>query len=1059
MKLPGDTRLIPLKYDGRCSSCSKSIKAGQKAHWSPSSKKVWCADCVRKKKHSRVPAENETGDSRYVGNTTSFAGSQRSETAPVDNRQTQWRQLCQYALRCIEAEAAKSLVPYVKGNSQWFVHYGQEELVVGRSDSVSAPESLEEFLPRYNRRDGQTIIYGWPTVVVIDRDHSSKVAPLFVVYIEPRRDKKEKWELHATVEPEYNLAITASNVFDPSIAEEIYELLNDGLPFGDADAFVSVAIQTSRLLGLDIRSQLDPTSLNTVVSRRQGVYNTAVSVLVESSSEYQATLREELRQLQTRKDWNTTAAAHLLSNKFTSNFKNRAPSGPLAAPLVCNQSQEETLELLRRKPLTVVTGPPGTGKTQLVVNAVTNAWLDNESVLVTSTNNAAVDVAVDRAERDVFKGLLVRTGNREIREQIPDRIAVASSQAVSHRSNQSTVRAELKRVVDQRAKLLAQLTRLDEVNEELLCLAKDREELEQDFRDATWSIWGREDSPKLSIRSKEIERRAGRLMRAWFFRRFRIRRLYRRVGCNETTLLETLIRWAEKDQRRAWLANQMNASRVERKQLESVVGDPAASIHVADNKWNAASLSAIQAEAAARIRSGAGSLVAFGTIPANVDRFRKAIANSFSYLRGWACTALSAHTNFRLESGLFDLVIVDEASQCSLAAVLPLAYRAKRLALVGDPNQLSPIISLSDGLLQEIAAQSGLDSNELRERGLHHKDGSAYHAFEYIAKSSKSVLLNEHYRCHPYIARWFNTAFYNGELTVLTDVSNSDGRYRAIFWNDVNGVAERPKDGSWVNRAEAERTVDYLLDVLRAGYKSVGVVTPFAAHAQLISKIAQKRLSHEKLDEIRFVSGTAHRLQGDEREAVILSSVLSPGMSKAGSRWIEKERNLLNVAVSRARQALIVIGHPDIGELGSPTLSSLREYLREAVAKKERNVEFISDFRTDSRSEELLLAAMQLQGLSPYAKLNVEGYELDFALLENGIKLNIEVDGDHHLDNRGQQRRQDVTRDRMLANLDWKVVRIPAWRCYEEIDLVIDEIKIERDFLVQISSSRSLEGK
>lgn len=293
------------------------------------------------------------------------------------------------------------------------------------------------------------------------------------------------------------------------------------------------------------------------MSRSPGIYNTAVSVLVETSSEYQATLREELRQLQTRKDWTTTAAAHLLLSESTSNLKNRTLSGPLAAPLVCNQSQEETLELLRQKPLTVVTGPPGTGKTQLVVNAVTNAWLDNESVLVTSTNNAAVDVAVDRAERDVFDGLLVRTGNRETREQIPDRIAVASSRAASHSDSQSTVRAKLKRIAGQRAKLMTQLIRLDEVNEELLCVAEEREELEQELKSAVLSIWDCENPPKLSISSNEIKRRAGRLMRAWLFPRYRIRRLYRRVGCNETTPLDDLVRWAEKDQRMAWLANQM----------------------------------------------------------------------------------------------------------------------------------------------------------------------------------------------------------------------------------------------------------------------------------------------------------------------------------------------------------------------------------------------------------------------------------------------------------------------------------------------------------------------
>ena len=202
--------------------------------------------------------------------------------------------------------------------------------------------------------------------------------------------------------------------------------------------------------------------------------------------------------------------------------------------------------------------------------------------------------------------------------------------------------------------------------------------------------------------------------------------------------------------------------------------------------------------------------------------------------------------------------------------------------------------------------------------------------------------------------------------------------------------------------------------------------TPFAAQAQLIDQLAKRQFGQDFLSDIGFVSGTAHRLQGDEREAIVLSSVLSPGMSKSGIRWVEKERNLLNVAVSRARRALIVLGHPFIGDLGSPTLASLRVYLCDEMIQKEGVTQPSADFRTDSRSEQLLLDAMQIRDLSPYAKLQVEGYELDFALLEQGIKLNIEVDGDQHLDARGRQRRQDIARDRVLFNLDWTVLRIAA---------------------------------
>ena len=1049
MKLPKDLRYIPLKYDGTCLSCSRNLRAGEKAHWSPSSKKVWCRDCARVDSKLQTQSESEVGSSRSVTRTSKFKSSVKLKPASVDTSQTQWRLLCKYAQRCVEAEAAKSLVPYVKEKSLWFTHPGEEQLVIGQYDTIPATVELAQCLSQPRRRDGQSIIYGWPTVVITDRDNAPKVAPLFVVHIDPERDQNDKWILHATAEPEFNLAITASGIFDPSITEDIQDLLSGGLPFGDADALAILAGRTAYHLGLVMLARLNPKLLDTQVSRKQGIYNAAITVVVETGSEYQATLREELRQLQTRDDWTTTAAAFLLPNGLRPAVNRRPPPGTLAAPLPCNQSQEETLEQIRRKSLTVVTGPPGTGKTQLVVNAVTNAWLDSENVLVTSTNNAAVDVAVDRAERDVCKGLLVRTGNREAREQIQDRIFAASAQAENIRDNQSTMRAKLKQTAKERALLMEKLARLDKLDKELLMYAEEREELDPALKNAARALWGREDSPKLSISSREIERRARRLMRAWLFLRFRIRRLSRRVGCSEITPLEHLVTWARIDQRMTELTSQLKVGRAERIQLEHEVGDPTTSMREANQKWANTSLNVVRSYAAARIRSGADRLAAFGTIPPNINRYRRAIANSFSYLQGWACTALSAHSNFNLESGLFDLVIVDEASQCSLAAVLPLAYRAKRLVLVGDPNQLNPIVSLSDSFLQEIAKQTGLDNGELREQGIHHKDGSAYHAFEFASRPEKPILINEHFRCHPHIARWFNKTFYRGELTVLTDVSDTDHRDRAIFWYDVEGVPERPRTGSWINQAEAEQTVEQLLRMLKAGCKNIGVVAPFVAQAQLIAKIALRRLGQDVLDDISFVSGTAHRLQGDEREAIIFSSVLSPGMSKSGARWIEKERNLLNVAVSRARRSLIVIGHPSIGDLGSPTLYSLRAYLREVVDKNKNDAEITVDVRTDSRAEELLLAAMQLQHLLPYAKLNVEGYELDFALMEQGINLNIEVDGDQHMDIRGRQRRQDVTRDRVLSNLGWTVLRIPAWRCHEELESVIDEIKHARDLLLQ----------
>ena len=420
-----------------------------------------------------------------------------------------------------------------------------------------------------------------------------------------------------------------------------------------------------------------------------------------------------------------------------------------------------------------------------------------------------------------------------------------------------------------------------------------------------------------------------------FFPRFRTRRLRKRIGCIKPAVLEQIVIWARLDQHRSKLTRELEVGRADYRRLKAAVGDPAASMRDVDRKWTEASLCAIRADTAARIRSGADRLAVFGRTSTGGPPFKRVVANSLDSLRGWACTALSASPNLPLEPGLFDLVIVDEASQCSLAAVLPLAYRAKRLAVVGDPSQLQPIVPLGDRLLQEIAVQTGFDSDDLRCRGIHHKYGSAFFAFESAAKPHSPVLLNEHYRCHPHIARWFNRMFYSDQLTVLTEVAETTRHDRTIMWQDVEGVAERPPTGSsWLNRAEAAQTVERLGNVLES-VSTVGVITPFAAQAHLVSKLAEDRYGRSILDDARFVCGTAHRLQGDERNAILFSSVLSPGMSENSARWIERERNLLNVAVSRARQALIVLGHPSVGELGSPTLASLRTYLCDEVTQNE----------------------------------------------------------------------------------------------------------------------------
>ena len=340
-------------------------------------------------------------------------------------------------------------------------------------------------------------------------------------------------------------------------------------------------------------------------------------------------------------------------------------------------------------------------------------------------------------------------------------------------------------------------------------------------------------------------------------------------------------------------------------------------------------------------------------------------------------------------------------------------------------------------MLRRIARECALDEDDLRERGLHHGDGSAYAAFEYALRLQprrRPHLLSEHYRCHPAIAKWFNEAFYGGELVVLTDTSGFGGG-RALAWRDEDAEAVRPRrGGGWVNVAQARAAADMLLGLLDGGEDGLtaAVVTPYAAQASLIEREVKRRISEERLTEADFVCGTAHRLQGAERDVVVFSSVLSPSMPGYAAAWIERERHLLNVAASRARRTLAVIGHPRIDAGASPTLYALREHIRNVTESGTRGPAALAV--TASGAEKLALEAMRAGGLEPLAKMAVLGYELDFALIDGGARLNVEIDGEHHAAG------ADRARDAALAAGGWRVLRIPAWRCYSEPDAAARDV-------------------
>lgn len=374
----------------------------------------------------------------------------------------------------------------------------------------------------------------------------------------------------------------------------------------------------------------------------------------------------------------------------------------------------------------------------------------------------------------------------------------------------------------------------------------------------------------------------------------------------------------------------------------------------------------------------------------------------------WTTTALSAQS-IPLEPGLFDVVIIDEASQCTLTNVLPLIYRAKSLAVIGDMQQLNPIPTIRASEERALALKHDL-TDFLEVIG--HDGNNVYQtAVHSLPRTSRDVtMLVEHFRSHPLIIGFSNRAVYQQRL----ELKKEPGQTRlpiasGVHVHDVHGSAKKSK--SWLNETEAQRVADVVAD-LRSEKKhrniSIGVVTPFRSQKEHIRSLLDAR----GIDSGVLVD-TAHAFQGDERDIMVFSPVVGPGIESGSAVWVGTPPNLVNVALTRAREALIVVANLDYCAGIPGILSDLAQYCRQ-----------IDLLREESPAELELFSWLILRGLTPEVHPVIGDVEVDFLLrTKTGIKVVVEVDGRaYHKDRPAQDR----ARDAFLQGQGFTVLRVPA---------------------------------
>lgn len=346
----------------------------------------------------------------------------------------------------------------------------------------------------------------------------------------------------------------------------------------------------------------------------------------------------------------------------------------------------------------------------------------------------------------------------------------------------------------------------------------------------------------------------------------------------------------------------------------------------------------------------------------------------------WITTSLSTQS-IPMKPGIFDIVVVDEASQCDISSVLPLIYRAKHLAVIGDPKQLSaiPVIS-SPEMDNRIAMNHGVGNMPDMFR---HINNDLYHLAEQsLSDGCQVVNLSEHYRSHPLIVGFLNLNIYLKQLTIMRDIecSEADLKENGIFGIDIRGNCVNAGK-SWQNDKEAKAVADLVADLVNSQKydpKSIGIVTPFRSQVNVINT----ELDRLEIGDVTV--GTAHTFQGDERSIIIFSAVMSESMTSGAVNFIQNPVNLINVALSRAKDSLYVVADYRFCKKSDGIMAELIKYI-ETVDSLRKSAE------TGGYEKLYLFSLMLAEGWKPGVNVHIGGRDVDFTLKESGVSLAVNV--------------------------------------------------------------------
>jgi len=452
----------------------------------------------------------------------------------------------------------------------------------------------------------------------------------------------------------------------------------------------------------------------------------------------------------------------------------------------------------------------------------------------------------------------------------------------------------------------------------------------------------------------------------------------------------------------------------------------------------------------------------FDRMKENLDQAQKLLR----ILPVWILSPDDVARLFPCAAELFDVVIVDEASQVDLPSIVPVVYRAKKVAIFGDTKQMQSqrFAFMSQNLALEAWQQFGMQDFDPDER---------LHPFRQSlltlagVRAEEEILLDEHFRSLPPIIDFSNHRWYGDRLRIMTDV------HRKRF-----GAPEQPiielyhvpdgiiSNGSQENAAEAKALVEHLGAIVEnpdyAG-ATIGVLCLFEEQVALVKELVTDAIDPAEWDEHKLVVVNPDGFQGDERDVILYSlSWDDKSMPRAALSARQADsphiQGMLNVAFTRARDEIHVFHSAPVDSFGmaGDRPGALGEWMAHCATVQAEGGQRLSrrHGRIDSQFEADVAEALRAKGVDVRHQYPACGFSIDLVCELSGARIAVECDGEiYHEDEHGNLRIEDVERQAALERAGWYVLRIPyrKWRRQPELQVqrVLDALRVapeEDDF-------------